>query len=90
MSSLLIVIVILAIIIFFMVYKKLEPFHYIGSKIHIRLDKDYSPLYFSYQMPSGNGEYGCTQVPCPKFTGCYADLNKYDNTHVCWDCSNFH
>ena len=41
-------------------------------------------------MPSGNGEYGCTQVICPKFTDCYSDLNKYDNTHVCWSCDNFH
>ncbi len=72
------------IVILLMRNSKREQFNqYVGRPIHARLD-DYDNnkvLYFSWQMPSGNGEYGCTQVPCPKTVPDYM---------VCWDCCNYH
>ena len=58
-----------------------EPFDEVGDKIHVKLNKKCQPEYYSYQQPSGNGELGCTQVPCP---------DGYSDRMVCWDCCNFH
>ena len=64
----------------FMNYNKSEGFDAF-TKVHVRLDKDGNALYYSYQQPSGNGELGCTQVPCP---------SKYNDKYVCWCCCNYH
>lgn len=53
---------------------------YVGPKIHLQLDNYCAPIRYSYQQPSGDGIYGCTQVPCPE---------KYDE-YVCWNCCNYH
>ena len=51
------------------------PLH---STIHVKLGKN---GYQSFKPPSAHGEYGCTQVPCPK---------KYDDNMVCWACCSYH
>ena len=88
--SLLIIITIFLLIAIIVLSNKSEPFYYIGKKIHITLDNNNDPLNFSYQMSPANGKSGCAIIPCPKFTGCYSDLNKYNNTYVCWSCDNFY
>lgn len=57
------------------------PGEYIGSKIHATLDNHGNAICYSYQQPSGDGNLGCTQVPCP---------NKYQDNIVCWSCCNYH
>ena len=65
-----------------------EPFGDIGRRIHVKLNqKNCEPAYFSYQQPSGNGELGCTQVPCPEKSNFFPD--GYPDRIVCWSCCNY-
>lgn len=60
---------------------ELNDFNEFGRRIHVKLDKDGKAVYHSFQQPSGNGELGCTQVPCP---------DGYSDTAICWCCCGFH
>lgn len=75
--------IITLLILWFFAVPKVETFsEYIGPKIHLQIDNNCNPVSYSYQQPSGDGIYGCTQVPCP---------DDYDNNmYICWNCCNYH
>ena len=65
----------------FMDMGELSDHNEFGRRVHVKLDKDGKAVYHSFQQPSGNGELGCTPVPCP---------NGYADHAVCWCCCNYH
>lgn len=83
--------IILILILWYLAVPKVEMFEnifndkfdsYVGPKIHTIIDNNCNIIDYGYQMPSGDGIYGCTQVPCP---------DKLDsNQYVCWNCCNYH
>ena len=81
MNNWLVIIIIILIIIWFSA-NRFEHFgDPIGSRLHVRLGKNFEPGYFSYKPPSAHGESGCTQVPCPP---------EYEDNLTCWSCCDYH
>jgi len=67
-----------------------------GRPIHIILPTACRKPYISYQAPSGHGELGCTQVPCPKnaFNMLPKDVQAsmpqgFESNISCWRCCNY-
>jgi hypothetical protein len=73
-----------------------DPFGPIGRPIHAIMKKgncNGKVDYYSYQMPSMHGQYGCTQIPCHEnLKHELATMNKsnYYDKLVCWSCCGYH
>ena len=67
-----------------------------GRPIHLILPTPCRKAYISYQAPSGHGQLGCTQVPCPPktFEHLPEDIKAsmppgFQSNVTCWSCCNY-
>lgn len=57
-----------------------------GRHHHVVVADDGHLKYSSFQQPSGDGIYGCTQISCPPNVNHYSCKYSNNDRMICWSC----